>query len=187
MSEINKREHFRVEMTVPVKWKLLSEDEIQMVKNGMGNTLFKQSGIPSPIDTFLEEIAKGSKDEQLFQALKLLNNKLDYIIEQILSRPTCESTGQDNIIEISASGLKFSSEEEFKEGALLKMELIMPGVVQYNIELITEILRATKKKDKIIYSARIVCIRDDAHDSIVKMVFQKQRVDIRSKKSPEEK
>ena len=187
MSDINKREHFRVEMTVPVKWKLLTEDEVQLVKKGMGNTLFKQCGIPNPIDTFLEETVKGSKDEQVFQALQLLNNKLDYIIEQILSRPSCESTGHDNIIEISASGLKFSSEEEFREGALLKMELIMPGIVQYHMELITEILRATKKKDKNIYATRIVCIRDDAHESIVKMVFQKQRVDIRNRKFQEEK
>lgn len=187
MSGINKREHFRVEMTVPVKWKLLSEDEIQMVKNGMGNTLFRQSGIPSPIDTFLEETVKGSKDEQLYQALKLLNNKLDYIIEQIISAPTCDSTGHDNIMEISATGLKFASEEEFKEGAILKMEMIMPGIIQYHIELITEILRVTKKKEKKIYAARIICIRDDAHDSIVKMVFQKQRVDIRSRKHQEER
>ncbi len=187
MPEINKRDHFRVEITVPVKWKLLSEDEIELVKNGMGNALFKQCGLPSPIDAFLEETPKGSKDEQLFQALKLLNNKLDYIIEQILSRPACDSKGQDNIIEISASGLKFASEEEFKEGALLKMEMIMPAVVQYNIELITEILRATKKRGKNIYATRIVCIRDDAHDSIIKMVFQKQRIDIRNRKSPEEK
>ncbi len=186
MPEINNREHFRVEITVPVKWKLLSEDEIQSVKNGFGNTLFKQSGIPSPIDTILEETVKGSKDEKYFQALNLLNNKLDYIIEQILSRPADQCTGHDNIMEISASGLKFASEEEFKEGALLKMELIMPGVVQYHMELITEILRVTKKKDKNIYATRIVCIRDDAHDSIVKMIFQKQRIDIRNRKNPEE-
>jgi hypothetical protein len=186
MSEINKREHFRVEMTVPVKWKLLTEDEIQLVKNGMGNSLFKQCGIPSPIDTFLEETVKGSKDEQLFQAFQLLNNKLDYIIEHILSRPSCESTGHDNIMEISASGLKFSSEEEFRQGALLKMELIMPGIVQYHMELITEIVRVTKKNSKNIYATKIVCIRDDAHDSIVKMVFKKQRVDIRNRKFPEE-
>ena len=62
MPETNKRDHFRVEITVPVKWKLLSEDEIELVKNGMGNTLFKQSGIPSPIDAFLEETPKGSRD-----------------------------------------------------------------------------------------------------------------------------
>jgi hypothetical protein len=187
MPEINKREHFRVEMTIPVKWKLLTEEEIQLVKKGMGNTLFKQYGIPSPIDTFLEETVKGSKDEQLFQSLQLLNNKLDYIIEHVLSKPSCESTGHDNIMEISATGIKFASEEEFREGALLKMELVMPSIVQYHMELITEILRVIKKKDKNVYATRIVCIRDDAHDSIVKMVFQKQRVDIRNRKYPEEK
>jgi len=67
------------------------------------------------------------------------------------------------------------------------MEMVMPAAIQYNIELITEILRAAKKRDKIIYATRIVCINDDAHDSIIKMVFQKQRVDIRNRKSPEEK
>ncbi|NLA74743.1 MAG: hypothetical protein GX846_04620 [Deltaproteobacteria bacterium] len=187
MPEINKRDHFRVEIIVPVKWTILSDDEVKLVKNGMGDCLFRHSGIPSPIDIYIEEAEKGSKDEQFFQAFKLLNNKLDYIIEQVLSRPSTDSTGHDDIIEISASGLKFTSKEEFKEGSLLKMEMIIPGIIQYNVELITEILRAVKDKDKNIYAARIACMRDDAHDSIIKMVFQKQRIDIRNRKSPEEK
>ncbi|MGD9160934.1 MAG: hypothetical protein PVG39_21125 [Desulfobacteraceae bacterium] len=186
MSESNRREHFRIEITIPVKWKILTDDEIEKLKNGMGNALFKQSGIPSPIESYLDEAAKGSKEEQLFLALQLLNNKLDFIIEQILSRSDFETGGHDKIMEISASGLKFASEEKFEEGTLLKMELILPGVVQYNIELITEILRAAKKEDRYINAARIVFIKDDARDSIVKLIFQKQRMDIRNKKDLEE-
>lgn len=186
MSESNRREHFRVEITVPVKWKILTDDEIKILNKGMGNNLFKQSGIPSPIESFLDETTKGSKDEQLYLSLQLLNNKLDFIIEQLLSKPSCEPVGHDKIMEISASGLKFASEERFKEGTLLKMELIMPGVVQYNMELITEILRATKKEDQYINAARIVYIKDDARDSIIKLIFQKQRMDIRNKKNLED-
>ena len=186
MSESNRREHFRVELTVPVKWKILTDDEIEILKKGKGNTLFKQSGIPSPIESFLDETVKGSKDEQLFLALQLLNNKLDFIIEQILSRPSCEPIGHDKIMEISASGLKFTSEEKFEEGTLLKMELIMPGIVQYNMELITEILRATKNEEQYINAARIVYIKEDARDSIVQLIFQKQRMDIRNKKNLED-
>lgn len=186
MSESNRREHFRVELTVPVRWKILTEDEIGLLRKGMGNDLFKQGGVPSPIESFLEESTPGSKDEQIFLALQLLNNKLDFIIEQILSRSSLDETGSDKIMEISASGLKFVSREKFEEGTLLKMELIMPGVVQYNIELITEILRSTEKENKYINAARIVCIKDDARDSIVKLVFQKQRMDIRTKKNLED-
>jgi hypothetical protein len=173
-------------MTVPVKWKILTDDEIETVKNGMGDILFKQSGIPSPIESFLDETVKGSKDEQLFLALQLLNNKLDFIIEQLLSRSSFEINCQDKVIEISASGLKFSSVEKFEEGALIKMELIMPGIVHYNMELIAEIIRTTKKDDQYISAAKIVHIKDEARDSIVKLVFQRQRMDIRNKKNMED-
>ena len=186
MSESNRREHFRVEMTVPVKWKILTDDEIETVKNGMGDTLFKQSGIPSPIESFLDETVKGSKDEQLFLALQLLNNKLDFIIDQILSRTSFEINEHDKIMDISASGLKFSSIEKFEEGTFLKMELIMPGIVHYNMELIAEIIRTTQKDNQYLSAAKIVHIKDDARDSIVKLIFQKQRMDIRNKKKMED-
>ena len=186
MSESNRREDFRVEMTVPVNWKILTDVEIEILKEGMGNTLFKQSGIPSPIKSFLDETTRGSKDEQLYLALELLNNKLDFIIEQLLSGSSCESKGHDTIMEISASGLKFASEKKFEEGTLLKMELILPGITQYNMEIVTEILRVTKKEDQYINAARIVQIKDDARDSIVQLVFKKQRLDIRNKQNPED-
>ena len=66
------------------------------------------------------------------------------------------------------------------------MELILPGITQYNMELITEILRVTKKEDQYINAARIVQIKDDARDSIVQLVFKKQRLDIRNKQNPED-
>ncbi len=186
MSDINQREHFRVEMTVPVKWKILTDSEKEIVNKGMGNTLFREGGIPSPIDTFLEEASPGSKDEQLYQSLQLLNNKLDFIIEQMMSSSQNRISGNDNIMEISASGLKFSSEEKFEKGTMLKMELIMPGIVQYNMELITEIVRVTESDNRYINAASIVHIREDARDSIVKLVFQKQRIDIRNNRNSED-
>ena len=187
MSENNKRDHFRVKMTVPVKWKILTDDEIKVLKNGKGSTLFKQSGMPSQIDSFLEEAVKGSQEEQIFSALKLLNNKLDYLIEQVLSKASGKSNNSGNIVEISASGLKFNSEEGLKQGMFLLMELTLPGVTQYNMEIITEILRVTKKKDRYENAARIVCMKDDDRDSIIKLVFQKQRIDIRNTKTREGK
>ena len=182
----NRRDDFRVELTVPIKWKILTDDEIQVCKNGMGNTLFKQGGIPSPIEAFLDETPRGSNEEQIFMALQFLNNKLDYLIEQVLSDSSRDLYKHGNIIEISASGLKFVSKEPHNKGALVKMEVVLPGIVQYSMELITEILRATKKGEKYIIAAKIVCIKDDDRDSIVKLIFQKQRMNIRSAKNPEE-
>ena len=62
----------------------------------------------------------------------------------------------------------------------------MPGIIQYNMELIAEIIRLTKKEEQYENAARIIHIKDDARDSIVKLVFQKQRMDIRNNKISED-
>ncbi|MBN1625123.1 MAG: PilZ domain-containing protein [Deltaproteobacteria bacterium] len=186
MNFVNKRGHFRVEILVPVKWQVLNEEETEKVKNGTGSSLFRQEGLPGPIEEFLEQASPGSKEEQLYRSLQLLNNKLDFIIDQLLSRSIDGTLNRDDIIEISASGLKLRTTENIDIGAFLKINLIMPGTFQYQLELIVEVLRIEERSDGFIIAARIICIDDDAQDSIVKTVFQKQRMDIRRLKSSQE-
>jgi hypothetical protein len=188
MEKINKRSHFRVEMLIPVKWEILDDEDTEKVKKGLGNTLFKQGGVLSPIEEYLDETVPGSKDEQLYLALQYLNNKLDFIIEQIMAKTEDKSLRHDDIIELSAAGLKFKTLEKIEIGSYLKMELMMPGVIQFGMELIAEVLRVMEDENGngYVIAARIACIKDDAKDSIVKMVFQKQRSDIRNNRRDQE-
>ena len=71
-------------------------------------------------------------------------------------------------------------------GSYLKMNLIIPGTVQYQIGLIAEALRVESKDSNFIIAAKIVYIDDEARDSIIKTVFQKQRIDIRRVKTDQE-
>ncbi len=188
MEDTNKRSHFRVELSIPINWKVLDDKETEKVRNGHGTTLFKQSGISSPIEEYLEQTAPGTKDEQFFSALQFLNNKLDFIIEQMTHGSKKENYNRGHITELSAEGLKFESVEKAETGSLVMIELLMPGVVHFCMELIAEILRVDETENQKIYamSAHIACIMEDARDSIVKMLFQKQRIEIRNKTFHEE-
>ena len=187
MNDANRRNHFRAQILIPVKWRILSKGETKLVKNGMGSNLFREHGLPGPIEEILEQAPPGSNEEQMYRSLQLLNNKLDFIIEQVLSESIYRTSNRDEINDISASGLKFTSHERLDVGAFLKMDLIMPGTFQYQIELIAEVLRVEEKGGSFIIAARIVYIDEDARDSIVKTVFKKQRMDIRRLKgSPED-
>ena len=73
--------------------------------------------------------------------MQLLNNKLDFIIEHLLPGSTEPKLHQDEVIDISASGLKFTTKESPDIGAFLKMTLITPGTVQYHLDLIAEVMR----------------------------------------------
>jgi len=180
---MNRRNHFRIEMSVPVKWQLLGEKEIALVKKGMGDSLFKSEELSSPIDEYLEQVSPGSKDEQLFRAFQLINNKLDYIIEQIASNDLGSTGTQDDVIEISASGLKFVTREHLESGSFLKMNLLMPGTFQYQMDFIAEVVRIEENANGFVTAAKFIQIKEEARDSIVKVVFQKQRKEIRNIKS----
>lgn len=182
MDPVNKRKYFRIETLLSVRWQILDEEETQLVKKGMGGTLLKGAGHPSPIDEFLEQVTPGSEEEHLYHCLQLINNKLDFIIGHILSKSTEDLSTQNDIIEISASGLKFATKETLQTGTFMKMNLIIPGTFQYQIDLIAEILRVEEKGKDFIVAARIVEIDEDARESIVKTVFEKQRRNIRSER-----
>jgi len=157
-----------------------------MVKGGMAGTLCRQDDLPGPINEFVELASPGSKEEHLYRSLQYINNKLDYIIDQLHSKAMESQTNQDDIIEISASGLKFITKEHLDTNTLLKMNLIMPGTFQYQMDLIAEVLRVEDKDNGFVIAARIIQIDEDARDSIVSVVFQKQRNDIRKKKLGQE-
>jgi c-di-GMP-binding flagellar brake protein YcgR len=186
MDYVNRRSHFRVEILVPVTWRVLNEKEVETVKEGNGNTLFKQRELPNPIDEFLEQVPPGSKEEQMFRSIQMLNNKLDFIIEHLVSGSVDSMPCRDDLMEISASGLKFKTKESVDVGEFLKMNLIMPGTIQYRIGLIAEVLRVEAKSEGSMVAAHIIHINDDARDSIIKTVFQKQRMDIRRLKAKSE-
>jgi c-di-GMP-binding flagellar brake protein YcgR len=182
---MNRRNHFRVEILVPVKWRVLKDEETALVRKGLGDRILKNEQLPSPIEEYLEQVSPGSKDEQLFRTFQLLNNKLDYIIDQIISNKLGKESDHDDVTEISASGLKFVTLKRLDPGTLLKMNLIIPGTFQYQMDLIAEIVRAEEKDQGFVTAARFIHINEKDRDSIVKVVFQKQRKDIRKIKSGE--
>ena len=166
---------------MPVMWRPLKGDEIDLLKNGMGSTLLKETDVPNPIDEHLELATPGSKEEQLFQCFQLINNKLDFIIDQLASQPRGEGTRESDIIEISASGLKFNTRETLNIGTFLRMQIIMPETFQYQIKFIAEVLRVEEQNDLPVIAAKIIEIDEDGRDAIIKVVFEMQRRVIRNK------
>lgn len=186
MDSQNRREHFRVEISVPVTWRALTEREIELLKKGLGLSLFRQVDLPGPIEEILAQTAPGSKEEKLYRSLQLINNKVDFLIDQIFLRDSAKPPVRDDLVEISGSGLKFTTREEIPPGTFLKIGVILPGTFLFQLELVAEAMRVEKMKDASLVAARIVEIDEAAKDAIIKVVFQKQREEIRRGKMIQE-
>lgn len=186
MDAANRRGFFRAKITVPVRWRVLSSDEARTARQGMGQTLFRRSGVPDPIDELIEEATPGSKEEQLYRCLQLLNNKLDFVIEQTFLRPSESPPSRGVVEDLSGSGLKLICREHLKQGVLLKMDLLLPGTFQYRVELVSEVVRVEAMEGGYEAGCKIIDIEEGARESIVRLVFQKQRRDIRHGKLNQE-
>ena len=181
----NRRSNFRVNVLIPVSWQVLDRSETDLIKKRLGSTLLRQNCLKNPIEEISEESFLSLKDDQIYRSFQLLNNKLDYIINMM----QCESeavSAEDRLVEISASGLKFRTLENIAPGVFLKMNLMIPGASCFQIELIVETMRIEKTENAYIIATNIICIDEDVRDLIVKIVFQKQRIDIRRLRTNQE-
>jgi hypothetical protein len=184
MKKMNKRDYFRVNISIPIKWHYLNQEESDLIKKGLGSRLLNQSPFKTPIDE-KQVTPPSSRDDKMDQALRLLNAKLDYIINMMI-KDSAEPARNDRVVEISASGLKFTTVEKIEQGAIIKMELLIPGSPHFMVELVAEVLRIEEKYNEFLNAVNILFIDDEARELIVKLGFEKQRIDIRRSKTVKE-
>jgi hypothetical protein len=184
----NRREFLRVEVRLPAACRTLSQEERKKIEAGLASSLFRGNGNPSLMDEMIQQAAPDPQQQPLYHCLQLLNNKLDFLIDQFAFTGEQKKSTLTKVIEISGSGLKFTSFEPFRAGTLLKMDLIIPVTLQFRIELIAEVVRTeeiqeTPNQDKYVIGARFVIIDEDSRDSIIKTVFKTHRRIIRMEKN----
>ena len=182
MSSENRRKDFRVDISLHCRWEALTEEEVKLLKRGMGRSLFEKNECDSPIDEIMRQTVPGSQEEHWYRSLQLINNKLDFIIDQIFLESSELPMKRDKVIELSGSGVKFVSHRNIQPGTFLRMLLILPGTFLFQIELIGEVMRIERKGEAAVAAARIVEIDEAARDAIITVVFQKQRQEIRREK-----
>lgn len=185
MTVQNKRRFFRVKTLFPATWRILNHEEITLINKGEGHHLLKPTDLPNPIDELIDRATPGSEEEQLYKGLQFINRKLDFIIDQIVSVSADNLLEKNDVIEISASGLKFTSQKPLQINDYLKMDVIMPGTFHYLIEFIAQVVRIEERGPGFSVAAKIVEIDESAQDAIIQVVFQKQRKDIREQRIPQ--
>ena len=185
----NKREYLRTNISLSARIQILSNKEVAIVKSGAGSTLFRGSSHPNPIDEIIEHIPSGSQDESLYRFYQMVNNKLDFIIDQLSLKKEEAKDFLVEVVEISGSGLKFECDRSLELGTLLKMDLIMPGSLLFKVELISKVLRVEENSgengEKIrtyIVAASFEKVEEESRDEIIKTVFEMQRRIIRTEK-----
>lgn len=192
MSPGNRREYLRTDVLISARVRALTQEELTLLEQGDANSVLEGNVFSSPIDEIIDQVPTGSKEETLYRCLKMMDKKLNFVIEQMTTPSDQPSRSLNDVVELSGSGLKFLSEIRYPEGTLLKMDLIMPGTFEFKVTMIAKVIRTDtlehmKKGDTELFSVAVhfAEIDEKARDAIIETIFRKQRKLIRLEKEKE--
>ncbi len=164
------REAVRIDIVLPFKVRKISAEEIE-------NKVARVVG-EVPLLSYIP--LKETLDEALNSWLKLINAKLDYLINLL----TKEKEGFNDLpfqkINLSEKGIRFPSKTAFAIGDLIEIKTVMDIYQPIGFYLYGKVLRCEKKEEGLYeVAAEFINIPKDLREKISFFIFHKEREIIR--------
>jgi hypothetical protein len=185
----NNRQFFRVYDVMGVEYSVIEEDSLHAKKREIHQKQLFETHDRSPKDAQLRlDPSDFEKKSTLFiaRALLQLNHKMDELIA--LQRE--EHEDHKNVppipLVLSASGMRFASNEKYESGIYLHVVLHLNVVPTRKVDLFAETVRNVENTDegkwgefRNTVAVKFLEIRDDIKEELVRYVFKIQRDGLR--------
>ncbi|OPY85209.1 MAG: PilZ domain protein [Smithella sp. PtaU1.Bin162] len=168
----NQREYSRVDVFIPVEYKLLEPQQRQHVRSRVaGETILAEfKSLPDPDDQLIAEW------------LKTINTKLNSIIRML----TMHQEGFNQLtmrkVNISGGGICFSADKPYSQGDILEFKVTLTMQYPMSLFLYGEVIETSKHNPEYNTSVQFIAIDDFVRDEIIKFVFEKEREILREKR-----
>lgn len=181
-----RRDFFRIEDEVYLELESISADEYQLapeVLDNLHNDSFSLSADFATLNNSLHPVLNNIKQihPDIAQYLELLNNKIDSLGELLLHKSSAYDESKRIKANISASGIMFESESIYKEGDLLRLEIVLfpekIGVLIFGKVIKTS--ESTNQKQNV--SIEFEHIRNEDQELMIKHNLNKQMMILREK------
>jgi len=180
-----KRSYFRVDDVISVvanPVSLINEKDKEVLKKAASSkafSLFKNED-KSEIDE-LQRSSEFIEGEKLSEALKEIKAKLDFLINHFLIEKEGLSSTEKKLVNISASGIKFSVKHPVKEKDILEIKLLLPTYPPVVIFAYGEVIRVKALEDQTYEIAlEYLNMGETVRNEIIQYTLNHQRETIRT-------
>jgi len=182
-----KRGYFRVDDVISVvanPVNLLNEEERDLLKNAASSNTFTFFGDE---DMSVPDRQQGSPEsaagEKVYEALREMNTKLDFLINHFIMEKEGLSSAEKKLVNISASGIKFTMKHPVKEKDILEIKLLLPTFPPVAIFAYGEVKRVKALEDQTYEVAlEYLNMGETVRDEIIQYTLDHQRESIRKMK-----
>ncbi len=122
------------------------------------------------------------QDKVLGEWIKMLNSKLDAIINKLSSQREGFGTLPLAHVNISGGGLGFFSKDRYNTGDIIEAKLILPMMPPVALFVYCELVKVEQTAKGYIIATKFVAMDEDITDEIVKFVFKRQREILREQR-----
>lgn len=169
---MNLREFSRVDAHIPFDVRLVPPEDRKNIHS-------KISG-----DTILAEFRAlpDLQDRLLADWLKMLNTKLDAIINMLVFQREGFSSLPFKNVNISGGGLSFPSKETYRSGDIIEMKMMLPIIPPIAMFIYGEVVNVETQVSGYMIAIKFIALDEDIRDEIVKFVFKRQREILKEKR-----
>lgn len=165
------REFSRVDAIVPLGVRLISSEEKQRIKSRIsGEINFIRAPLDEPMDKVLAEW------------LKMINSKLDYLINLWSFKEEGFSSLSTTEVNISGGGMSFVSDLSYNKGDILELKVVLESPSAVALYLYGEVVKCQMINNAYRVAVKFINIEEDIRDHIIKFVFHRQRQLLRQKR-----
>lgn len=168
----NRRDYSRVDVYIPLDFRLLDKEEHGLVKSRISADLIL------PDFKLMPPLANHPQIE----SLNLLNQKLDRIIKMVALQ--CE--GFHNLpfkfVSLSGNGMVFPSRQGYSPGDILECKMILTLQQPTAIYAHGEVVRVGSRSSGYLIHVRFTAIDNAIRDKIIRFVFETEREMIRQRR-----
>ena len=176
MNDKNQRSYPRTTTLLPFQVRRLPFHEFEGLDCRLSvNNIVIEDSPPPPVG-----------DERLAQWLNMVNAKLDYLMR--LSAPNQEDTVSMDFepLNISGGGMSLAAKEQFNEGDLLEIRIVLQTYPAKVLHLYGKVIRVEatpNKSGSYITGIQFVGLSETVRDEILKFDFKKHRERLTTKRS----
>jgi len=174
-SNQNRREYSRVDVYIPVDFRLVPDEERRLVKSRIsGEVVLADFHQMPPLENHPQR-----------EWMDLLNAKLDKIIQTL----TLQSEGFHSLpfkfVSISGNGMTFSSLQGFSPGDLLEIKMILTLHKPAALYLYGEVVKVQRQTSGYLIAVSFQMIDDGIQDRLIQFAFETEREMLRERRKTE--
>jgi len=182
-----KRSYFRVDDVISVvanPVSLINEKDKEVLKKAASSSAFSlfNKEDKSEIDE-LQRSSESIEGEKLSEALTEIKTKLDFLINHFLIEKEGLSSAEKKLVNISASGIKFTIKHPVKEKDILEIKLLLPTYPPVVVFAYGEVVRVKALEDQTYEIAlEYLNMGETVRNEIIQYTLNHQRETIRTLK-----